>query len=137
MSSTPAVITVPAALMEAVAWQESGWQSDIASCDGGNGVMQIQQATASWMNKRFGTSYDYTTLSGNVAIGAEYLEWLIAYFGENSFGHHYDITDPDLLAAVAGAYNAGPNAVQFANGHTVVSSYAANVMALMRQQPWG
>jgi soluble lytic murein transglycosylase-like protein len=128
---------VPTALIEAVAWQESGWQSDIQSCDGGHGVMQIQDATATWMNHRFGTSYDYTTLSGNAAIGAEYLEWLIAYFGENSFGHHYDITDPDLLAAVAGAYNAGPNAVQFANGHTVVSSYAANVMALMHQQPWG
>jgi hypothetical protein len=33
--------------------------------------------------QRFGTAhnYNYPTLAGNVAIGAEYLEWLIAYFG--------------------------------------------------------
>ncbi|HEX4705309.1 MAG TPA: transglycosylase SLT domain-containing protein [Pseudonocardiaceae bacterium] len=137
VSGPPAVITVPTALMEAIAWQESGWQSNIASCDGGNGVMQIQKATATWMNQRFGTSYDYTTLSGNAAIGGEYLEWLISYFGENSFNHLYDMSDPDLVAAVIDAYNAGPGAVQFAGGHTVVSHYAANVEALMSQQPWG
>ncbi|HEY0804518.1 MAG TPA: transglycosylase SLT domain-containing protein [Pseudonocardiaceae bacterium] len=132
----PAVITVPTALMEAIAWQESGWQSDIQSCDGGNGTMQLQSATASWMNQRFGTPYVYTTLSGNAAIGAEYIEWLIGYFGENSFNYHYDITDPDMLAAVLDAYNSGAGSVQFAGGHTVVSHYAATVTALMTQQPW-
>lgn len=135
--SEPAVITVPPALLEAVAWQESGWQSSIHACDGGVGAMQIMAPTATWMNNRFGTSYDYTGLAGNAAIGAEYLEWLIAYFGENFFGYHYDMSDPDLMAAVIGAYNAGPSAVQFAGGHTVVSRYAANVEALMGRQPWG
>jgi len=133
----PAVITVPTTLMEAIAWQESGWDSDIQSCDGGVGTMQIQKATATWMNQRFGTSYDYTTLSGNTALGGEYLEWLISYFGENSFDHHYDMTDQDLVTAVIDAYNAGPGNVQFANGHTVVSHYAQTVEALMTQQPWG
>lgn len=131
-----AVITVPTAMMEAIAWQESGWDSDIKSCDGGNGTMQLQSATATWMNQRYGTSYDYTTLSGNAAIGGEYIEWLIGYFGENSFDHHYDVTDPDMIAAVIDAYNAGPGNVQFANGHTVVSHYTATVEALMTQQPW-
>lgn len=133
----PAVITVPPALIEAVAWQESGWQSAIKSCDGGVGTMQIMDPTASWMNQRFGTSYPHTTLAGNVAIGAEYLEWLIAYFGENNFGHHYDITDPDLLTAVIVGYNAGAGAVQFSGGHTVASHYATTVKALMTSQPWG
>ena len=132
----PAVITVPTALMEAIAWQESGWQSDIQSCDGGNGTMQLQSATATWMNQRFGSSYDYKTLSGNAAIGAEYIEWLIGYFGENSFNYHYDITNPDMLAAVLDAYNSGAASVQFPGGHTVVSHYAATVEALMTQQPW-
>ncbi len=135
-TSARAVITVPANLIEAVAWQESGWQSAIKSCDGGVGTMQIMDATATWMNRRFGTSYDHTTLAGNTAIGAEYLEWLIAYFGENNFGHHYDITDPDLLTAVLVGYNAGPGAVQFADGHTVASRYATTVKALMQSQPW-
>jgi hypothetical protein len=131
-----AVITVPVALMEAIAWQESGWQSNIASCDGGHGTMQLMSATATWMNQRFGSSYDYTTLSGNAAIGGEYIEWLIGYFGENSFDHHYDITDQDMIVAVLDAYNGGAASVQFANGHTVVSHYAATVEALMSQQPW-
>jgi hypothetical protein len=132
-----AVITVPPALIEAIAWQESGWQSAIKACDGGVGTMQIMDATATWMNQRFGTSNDYTTLAGNVAIGAQYLEWLIAYFGENNFGHHYDITDPDLLTAVIVGYNAGAGAVQFSGGHTVASHYATTVQALMSSQPWG
>jgi soluble lytic murein transglycosylase-like protein len=138
--STPppqrAVITVPATLIQAIAWQESGWQSAIKACDGGIGTMQVMDATASWMNRRFGTSYDFNTLAGNTAIGAEYLEWLIAYFGENNFDHHYDITDNDLLTAVIVGYNAGPGAVQFTDGHTVASRYATTVKALMQSQPW-
>jgi hypothetical protein len=131
-----AVITVPATMMEAIAWQESGWQSNIVSCDGGHGTMQLMSATATWINQRFGSSHDYTTLSGNAALGAQYLEWLIGYFGENSFDHHYDITDQDMIVAVLDAYNAGAGSVQFAGGHTVVSHYAATVEALMSQQPW-
>jgi transglycosylase-like protein with SLT domain len=131
-----AVVTVPAALMQAIAWQESGWQSAIKACDGGVGTMQIMDPTAKWMNQRFGTSYSYTTLAGNTAIGAEYLQWLIAYFGENNFGHHYDMTDQDLLTAVIVGYNAGPGAVVFSGGHTVASKYATNVKALMASQPW-
>lgn len=131
-----AVITVPPALIQAIAWQESGWQSAIKACDGGVGTMQVMGPTASWMNQRFRTSHDYTTLAGNTAIGAQYLEWLIAYFGENNFGHHYDITNADLLTAVIVGYNAGPGAVRFADGHTVSTSYATNVKALMSRQPW-
>lgn len=132
-----AVITVPPALIEAIAWQESGWQSAVKACDGGIGAMQVMDPTAKWMNQRFGTSYSYTTLDGNVAIGAEYLQWLIAYFGQNNFGHHYDMSDPDLLTAVIVGYNAGPGAVVFSGGHTVASRYATNVKALMSSQPWG
>ncbi len=132
----PAQITVPTKLVEAIAWQESGWQSNITSCDGGAGAMQIMSATASWMNQRFGTPYDYKALSGNAQIGSEYLEWLVAYFGENYFGYNYDLSDPDLLAAVIDAYNAGASNVEFTGGHTVLSSYTRNVEALMSQQPW-
>ena len=131
-----AVITVPPALIQAIAWQESGWQSAIKACDGGVGTMQIMDPTARWMNQRFGTAHNYQTLAGNTAIGAQYLEWLIAYFGENNFGHHYDITNQDLLTAVIVGYNAGAGAVQFSGGHTVSSSYANNVKALMSSQPW-
>ena len=67
-------ITLPANLIEAIAWQESGWQSTIIACDGGLGTMQIMPATATWMNTRFGTNLNVNTLSGNTMLGAEYLE---------------------------------------------------------------
>jgi hypothetical protein len=66
-------IRLPANLLYAVAWQESGWQSTILACDGGIGTMQVMPDTATWMNQRFGTSYDVQTLTGNVMIGGEYL----------------------------------------------------------------
>jgi soluble lytic murein transglycosylase-like protein len=58
-------ITVPDVLIKAIAWQESGWQSQIVACDGGYGTMQIMSGTATWMNNRFATAYDYHTLAGN------------------------------------------------------------------------
>ena len=70
--------------------------------------MQIMSATASWMNQRFGTSYDYKTLSGNAEIGSEYLEWLVGYFGENYFGYNYDLSDPDLLGCRDRRLQRGP-----------------------------
>src|SRR5262245_9699021 len=79
-------ITVPLNLIKAVAWQESGWQSTIIACDGGIGTMQVMSGTADWMNQRFGTSHNVNTLSGNTALGAEYLQWLIMYFGLYYFG---------------------------------------------------
>src|SRR2546430_1319176 len=73
-------ITVPARLVYAVAWQESGWQSTIMACDGGIGTMQVMPNTATWMNQRFGTSFDVHALSGNAFLGGQYLAWLVAYF---------------------------------------------------------
>ncbi|HEY7358551.1 MAG TPA: lytic transglycosylase domain-containing protein, partial [Ktedonobacterales bacterium] len=54
-------ITLPANLIDAIAWEESGWQSTIIACDGGIGTMQIMPDTATWMNNRFGTSFNVNT----------------------------------------------------------------------------
>jgi soluble lytic murein transglycosylase-like protein len=114
-------ITVPVNLIKAVAWQESGWQSTIIACDGGIGTMQVMPGTATWMNDRFGTSHDVDTLAGNTALGAEYLEWLIMYFGLYYFGSFdLDVTAPvgangatmRLLDVVVAGYNVGPGAVE-------------------------
>jgi hypothetical protein len=83
--SDPAIqpddVSIPTDLMDAVAWTESSWRSTVVSCDGGVGLMQIMAPTQSWENQRFGTSYSSADPAGNVALGAQYLEWLTVYFG--------------------------------------------------------
>jgi soluble lytic murein transglycosylase-like protein len=136
-------IRVPAKLLYAVAWQESGWQSTIVACDGGIGTMQIMSATASWMNTRFETSYDVKTLTGNVMIGGEYLAWLIRYFGDAYYQGSYDLTVPapaggvSLLDSVVSAYNYGPGAVDPVKGEAGIPNwkYVNNVEALMTNCP--
>ncbi|MGA5817492.1 transglycosylase SLT domain-containing protein [Kitasatospora sp. NPDC094028] len=145
---------LPANLVKAIAWQESGWQSGIVACDGGIGTMQIMPNTVSWMNGKFGTTSDPATLAGNVQLGSQLLDWLVAYYGDSSFGGKYDLSpDPatgktPLLDLVVSAYNAGAGKVHYntvtdpATGEVVGSldipnpSYVANVKALMASQPW-
>jgi len=144
-------ITVPANLMKAVAWQESGWQSTIIACDGGIGTMQVMPGTAEFVNNRFGTDYNVNTLAGNTALGAAYLEWLTMYFGLYYFGD-FALTatapvGPDgasmrLRDAVISAYNVGPRALEDDNGTPEADddtlsipnrSYVNNVTALMTE----
>ncbi|HLY30980.1 MAG TPA: transglycosylase SLT domain-containing protein [Ktedonobacterales bacterium] len=82
------VYSLPHRLMEAVAWQESNWHEDIVSCDGGIGLMQIQDTTYPWLNQQsvpachIGlTSYDPFTLEGNADLGAKYLKYLSCFYG--------------------------------------------------------
>ncbi|MEU8510028.1 lytic transglycosylase domain-containing protein [Kitasatospora sp. NPDC048722] len=145
---------LPVNLVKAIAWQESGWQSGILACDGGIGTMQVMPDTVSWMNTKFGTVSDAKTLAGNVQLGTQLLDWLVAYFGDSGFGGTYDLSpDPatgkaPLLDLVISAYNAGAGNVHYntaidpATGGTVGSlvipnpGYVANVKALMASQPW-
>lgn len=148
---------LPANLLKAIAWQESGWQSNITACDGGIGTMQIMPATVTWMNGKFGTSNDVHTLAGNTDLGAQLLDELVAYYGDSSFGGKYDLApDPTtgktpLLDLVIAAYNAGAGNVHYNTTTTTVTDpaggsptsvtigtsvipnpgYVANVKALM------
>lgn len=144
---------LPVNLVKAIAWQESGWQSGILACDGGIGTMQVMPNTVSWMNGKYGTNSDPNTLAGNVQLGTQLLDWLVAYYGDSCFGGTYDL-GPDasgktpLLDLVIAAYNAGAGKVHYttvtdpATGVTTGSleipnpSYVANVKALMSSQPW-
>jgi hypothetical protein len=109
-------ITVPVALMKAIAWQKSRWQSSIVSCDGTTmGIMQVSPKTAAWLNKRFTAEYDLHTLEGNTALGAEYLQWLIKHYGDTTFASArkpYDVLrNPGMLDMVIGAYSAGTSEI--------------------------
>ncbi|MFF2074000.1 transglycosylase SLT domain-containing protein [Kitasatospora sp. NPDC058162] len=145
---------LPVNLVKAIAWQESGWQSGILACDGGIGTMQVMPNTVAWMNGKYGTSSDPKTLAGNVQLGTQLIDWLVAYYGDSSFGGKYDLSaDPatgktPLLDLVISAYNAGAGNVHYTtvtdptSGEIVGSldipnpKYVANVKALMASQPW-
>jgi soluble lytic murein transglycosylase-like protein len=135
-------ITVSATLLKAVAWQESGWQSNVVSCYGAFGTMQVIKNTADWMNGNYGTSYDLHALPDNTALGAEYLAWLVYYFGHFCFNDDYDITHldpdhPDLRDAVLAAYNLGIGKVDTPDGLVIPNrGYTNAVEGLMSSQPW-
>ena len=144
---------LPANLVKAIAWQESGWQSGILACDGGIGTMQVMPATVTWMNGKFSAKSDPDTLDGNVQLGTQLLDWLVAYYGDSSFGGKYDLgPDADgktpLLDLVIAAYNAGAGNVHYntvtdpatnlVTGSLVIPNpgYVSNVKALMSRAPW-
>jgi soluble lytic murein transglycosylase-like protein len=137
-------ITVPANLMKAIAWQESGWQSAILACDGGIGTMQVMQGTVSQVNNRFGENYNPNTLTGNTELGANYIEWLIMYFGLYYYGQNFDLSisapvgkgkqELALLDVVVAAYNVGPAALENPDNSLSIPNwqYVNNVEALMQ-----
>jgi hypothetical protein len=94
------------------------------------------------MNTNYGTSYDFHTLAGNTSLGAEYLAWLVYYFGHFCFNDDYDITHldpdhPDLRDAVLAAYNIGIGNVDTSAGLVIPNrGYTNAVEGLMATQPW-
>jgi hypothetical protein len=130
-------IVAPIHLMKAIAWQESGWQSSIVACDGGIGTMQVMPATAAWLNDRFGSDFDVKTVSGNTFLGAEYIAWLIKYFGDVYYAsatNPYSLENPGMLDAVISAYNVGADAVDPTKG-VPNPNYVRSVRALMTSCP--
>ncbi|GIJ23977.1 transglycosylase SLT domain-containing protein [Micromonospora lutea] len=136
-------IRIPLSLIKATAWQESGWQSNIVACDGGIGLMQVMPDTATWMNQRFGQSYDVSDYRDNAYLGGTYLAWLTKYIGDMYFDADYRL-DADLctselnsclLNAVIAAYNYGHGAVAREGQPLAVPnpSYVRNVRALMSE----
>jgi len=94
------------------------------------------------MNQRFGTSHDVHTLAGNTALGAEYLQWLIMYFGLYYFGTFDLDATADVGAGgktmrlrdvVIAAYNVGPGGVENPDETLGIPNqrYVNNVVALM------
>lgn len=125
-----AQIRVPKMLLFAVAEQESGWQSDIKACDGGIGLMQVMPTTQAFIKQRFAKSWDIGKPEQNVMCGANYLAWLIAYYGPKI--GTYDMTDTKLLGAVISAYNWGTVGVDYANAVYPNPNYVSSVRALMQ-----
>jgi hypothetical protein len=132
-------ISVPNELMWAIAYQESSWHSSVVSCDGGIGLMQItinralDLDTAQWMNDRYGTGYDPTTINGNVALGGELIEYEMMYFVLN-----YRFKLPDSpngtvdfdLDAVA---SVGPGKAKLVLRDVVIAAYNVGIWNVIQK----
>jgi soluble lytic murein transglycosylase-like protein len=129
-------------LVKAVAWQESGWQTNIHNCDGGTGVMQVMPATVEMINQRFGLTYDPSKYQDNALVGANYLAWLTKWVGDTYFkSANYNLsaskctshTSWCLLNVVIAGYNAGQGGVEAAAQNKTLPNpaYVAAVRSLM------
>jgi Transglycosylase SLT domain len=128
-------------VVKAVAWMESGWQSNIHNCDGGAGIMQVMPDTLSFVNGRFGQNYDVTKYQQNALAGANYLAWLTKWVGDTYFQHSYNLsaakcktaTSWCLLNVVISGYNAGQGSLEQAGASKKLPNpqYVATVRALM------
>ena len=129
-------------LVKAVAWQESGWQSNIHNCDGGAGIMQVMPNTVDMINNRFGLDYDPANYQDNAYVGANYLAWLTKWVGDNYFkstkynlstGKCKTVTSWCLLNVVISGYNVGQGGIEAAARSKTLPNpeYVAAVRSLM------
>jgi soluble lytic murein transglycosylase-like protein len=130
-------------LVKAVAWQESGWQTNIHNCDGGQGVMQVMPDTVDFINNRFGLEYDASDYRQNALAGANYMAWFTRWAGQNYFKENYNLspgkckshTSWCLLNVVISGYNAGQGGIEAAAQSRTLPNpqYVAAVRSLMNR----
>jgi N-acetylmuramoyl-L-alanine amidase len=109
---------VPAALAEAIGWQESGFNNSLVSAANARGVMQILPGTWSWINSNLSlTPLNASSAYDNVHAGVLYLAQLL-----------HD-TGGDEREAVA-AYYQGLESVRQEGMLPSTSQYVDDVMAL-------
>jgi hypothetical protein len=109
---------LPLNLLQAIAWQESGWTQYVIARDGGIGVMQIMPYTAQSLNQIAHQRYDPYKLHDNIELGAFYLKTLWGTFQGN-------------ITRIISAYNQGAWSVI----HRGIFNwpYVESVKALMRR----
>src|SRR5437870_7516220 len=104
-------------LVRAVAWMESGFQTNLTSAAGAWGVMQILPSTWSYVETvLLGHTVPHTA-SGNIRVGVLYLRQLLREFGG------------DERKALAGWYQ-GPASVRKLGVLRETKVFVANVLAL-------
>jgi N-acetylmuramoyl-L-alanine amidase len=72
---------VPLDLMEAEAWQESGWRNDVVSPAGAVGIGQLLPGTAVFVNQSLGTKLQLSVPSDNIRMMAAFLGYLLRATG--------------------------------------------------------
>lgn len=76
---------VPADLLEALAWVESGWQRTVVSSTGAVGIGQLQPATVDHVRLLIGIpALDPTNTDDNIRMSARFLRFLLDRTGGDS-----------------------------------------------------
>jgi soluble lytic murein transglycosylase-like protein len=118
------VCALPAALVEATCWWESGWQQDVVSVTGAVGVCQIEPSTVETVRELLDDSaLDPRSTSDNIEMSAAYLRWLL-----DEDGGRQDL-------ALAGYYQ-GPTSVK---EHGILAGsrpYVTGITALLHDYTW-
>jgi soluble lytic murein transglycosylase-like protein len=112
-----AVYGVDATLVRAVAWMESGYQTNLTSSVGAWGVMQILPPTWSYVETVLLGRQIPRTASGNIRVGVLYLRQLLREFRGN-----------ERLALAA--WYQGPASVRKRGALRETKLFVANVLAL-------
>jgi LysM repeat protein len=83
LRSQAAGVGVNTTLVEAVAWQESGWNQKAVSVTGARGVMQLTRGTTDYVNQVLGGGHlSRGQMTDNVRLGVLYLDHLLGMFPE-------------------------------------------------------
>ena len=108
------------ALVQALAWQESGWRQGAVSSGGAVGVMQLLPDTAAWVARAIvGRPLDvYGSAADNVEAGVALLSWLIDLAGSEELALAY--------------YFQGQGSVAQYGWRGDTQAYVAGVLALRR-----
>jgi soluble lytic murein transglycosylase-like protein len=118
------ICAVPASLIEATCWWESGWQENVVSATGAVGVCQIEPGAAQTVRRLLDDpTLDPGSSSDNIEMSAAYLRWLLDQTGGRR----------DL--ALAGYYQ-GPTSVREHGILAVSRPYVSGIDALLHDYTW-
>lgn len=108
---------VDRALVHALAWMESGYQSNLSSPAGAWGVMQILPSTWSYVEDILVGESVPRTVSGNIRVGVVFLRQLLREFGGDK-------------RAALGAWYQGPASLRKHGPFRVTRLFVDDVVAL-------
>lgn len=86
---------VPAGLLEALCWMESGWQRDVVSATGAVGIGQLEPSTVAFTSRVLigvPKALDAHNADANIEMSAYYLAWMLQRAGgnvANALGGYY------------------------------------------------
>jgi peptidoglycan hydrolase-like protein with peptidoglycan-binding domain len=107
-------------LIRALAWMESGYQTDVTSSEGASGVLQILPSTWTYVETvLIGRSVPHT-VAGNIRVGVAFMRELLGEF------------NGDQRAALAAWYQ-GPTSVHKRGPFRETRRFVANVVALKQR----
>jgi murein DD-endopeptidase MepM/ murein hydrolase activator NlpD len=112
---------IPVSLLEAIAWQESGWQEGVLSPAGAIGIGQLTPDTVAFVRAVLDPApLDPWVAADNITISARFVRYLLDQTGWN-----------EQLAIAA--YYQGLGATQVYGVLPVSTQYVADVMALQQE----